>query len=224
MDDSVGIEYYSETFARMSVAYAAAHEDAPTEPGPAYKPTVDDGSEPLPISLTEQLALSQEEFEAWVSAAVRALVDAEAAETYIPEETDGLISYSAVNGGDIWRMTEDDSVNFYRDGEALGVPGLYPVMNEEGGIDQDLLNGVVDVRLMTPSGGYERAHMKDAQLMRIIAAYVKGHAEGPTEEHYRELINGVKMAMAEEEAAARVEKLKADLLERGVVFETVDSE
>ena len=214
MEDTV-TEYFSETFARMSVAYAAAHAEEPAEPGPAYEPTVDgDGGDSLPISLVGLLTLSQAEFEDYVRTTAEELAAAEAAETYMPEETDGVTPYSAINGGDIWRMTEDDSVNFFHDGEALGVPGLAPVMNEEGALDQDQLNAAVTERLAAPPGGYERIYQKDAQLMRVIGEYVKAHAEGPKEEHYREIVYGVKIELAEAAAAAHIEMQKDDIKAR----------
>ena len=214
MEDTVP-EYFSETFACMSIAYAAAHAEEPAEPGPAYEPTVDgDGGDPLSISLVGLLTLTQAEFEVYVRTTAEELAAAEAAELYIPEETDGVTPYSAINGGDIWRMTEDDSVNFFHDGEALGVPGLAPGMNEEGALDQDQLNAAVDERLAAPLGGYERVYQKDAQLMRVIGEYVKAHAEGPKEEHYREIVYCVKMELAEAAATAHVEMQKDDIKER----------
>ncbi len=230
MNDSAAIEYYSETFTRMSVAYAAAHSEEPAAPGPAYVPMVDDGDAPLPISLTERLALSQEEFEAWVRATVKELIEAEAAEQYVPEETDGLNTYSAVNGDRewnpvgksrfrIWHAAEDDSVNFYHGGEDLGVPGLAPVFDEDGMLDQARLNESVGGRIAAPPGGYGRVYEKDAELNRIINAYVKAHPEGPKEEHYRELIHGMKMEAAEAVAETVRVKQNADIEERTKLFE-----
>jgi hypothetical protein len=111
-------------------------------------------------------------------------------------------------------MTEDDSVNFFHGGDALGVPGLAPAMNEEGALDQDQLNAAVAERLAIPLGGYERVYQKDAQLMRVIGEYVKAHAEGPKEEHYREIVYRVKMELAEAAAAAHIEMQKDDIKAR----------
>ncbi len=219
---TAAVEYYSETFARMSVAYAAAHAEEPAAPGPAYVPTVDDGGAPLSIALTERLALPQAEFEAWVRATVKELIDAEAAERYVPEETDGVNPYSDVNGdrewgknGErLWRAMEDDSVNFFHGGEDLGVPGLAPVFDEDGLLDQARLNGSAEGRIAAPPGDYDRVYEKDAELNRIIGAYVKVHSEGPGEQHYRELIHGMKTQAAEAAAETARVKRKEDICER----------
>jgi hypothetical protein len=219
------VDYYSETFASMSIAYAAAHSEEPTTAGLAYVPTVDDGDAPLPITLTERLTLSQADFEAWVRSTVKELIDAEAAEQYVPEETDGVNTYSAVNGDRewnsigksrlrIWHAAEDESVNFFHGGEDLGVPGLAPVFDEDGMLDQAQLNGSVEARIAAPPGGYGRVYEKDAELNRIIREYVKAHPEGPNEQHYRELIYQVKMEAAEAAAEAECVKRNADIAER----------
>ena len=69
-------------------------------------------------------------------------------------------------------------------------------------------------RLAAPPGGYERIYQKDAQLMRVIGEYVKAHAEGPKEEHYREIVYGVKIELAEAAAAAHIEMQKDDIKAR----------
>ena len=215
-------DYFSETFARMSVAYAAAHADEPAEPGPAYMPTVEGAAAELTEEEQALLALRQTEFEIHIRTMAEALVGAEAAEAYVPEETDGANSYSGINthihkskyGYDIWHSVEDDSVNFFHGGDALGVGDLVPALNAEGKIDQAQLNVGVAARLAAPPGGYERAFEKDARIMRIIGEYVKAHAEGPKEEHYREIVYRVKMEAAEAAAAARVEALSLDIKAR----------
>jgi len=215
-------DYFSETFARMSVAYAASHADEPAEPGPAYMPTVEGAAAELTEEERVLLALPQTEFEAHICTMAEALMAAEAAEAYTPEEADGINSYSGINahihkskyGYDIWHTMEDDSVNFFHGGDALGVADLLPILNAEGQIDQDKLNAAVSARLAAPPGGYERAFEKDARIMRIIGEYVKAHAEGPKEEHYREIVYRVKMEAAEAAAAARVEELSLDIKAR----------
>jgi hypothetical protein len=224
------IEYYSETFARMSVAYAAAHAEEPAAPGPAYVSTVDDGDAPLPISLTERLSLSQTEFEAWVHTAVKEQIAAEAAERYISEETEGFKSYSVVNGDHawgsnelrIWSAVEDDSVNFFHGGKDIGVSGLGAVFDEDGFLDQARMNEAVEERIAAPPGGYERVYEKGGELNRIICAYVKAHPEGPSEEHYRKIIDEVKMAAAEEAAEVERSRLTIDLANRLTIDEMVE--
>ena len=212
-------DYFSETFACMSIAYAAAHAEEPAEPGPMYEDLVDNGSNPLPISLSGLLELPQEAFEAYVRGTVLDIIKTEAAEVYEPEETDLTNPYSVVNNGDVWRMVEKDSVDFYRNGGAIGESRLVPIVNAEdavsveGGrrsLNQDAMNAAVADRLATPAGGYERAFEKDAQLGRIIQEYVKAHpSEEFTGQHYRELIARVKMEAAETEA----ERRRAELIE-----------
>jgi hypothetical protein len=221
-------DYFSETFALMSVAYAASHAEEPAGPGPIYEGlSLEDAlrlkSAEDPLSPEEEslLLLSHDAFETYVRESVLGILKAEAAEAYVPEETDGVNSYSAINGDDVWRMMEVDSVDFFRGGEALGVPGLVAAMNEEGGLDQEILNASVAVRLASPAGGYERAFEKHARLEHIIQAYVKAH---PSEEfngqHYRDLISAVKMVAAEAEAERRrmevMEYVRGRMVELGM--------
>lgn len=207
-------DYFSETFARMSVAYAAAHEDAPAGPGPSYETLpLEAVEEPLTAAEESLLLLPQESFEAYVRESVLDILKAEAAEAYVPEETDDTNLYSAINGGDIWRMVEADSIDFYRGGEAIGESRLIPMVNAEDAVsvedgrrslNQEAMNAAVAARLATPAGGYERAFEKDAHLMHIIHAYIKAN---PSEEfngqHYRDFITAVKMEAAEAEAERR---------------------
>ncbi len=225
MSDSTTIDYYSETFASMSIAYAAAHAEEPTEPGPTYEASVsvNDVSGTLLFSLMDRLSLSQAEFEDWVRVSVQEQITAEATERYVPEETDGVNPYSAINSGDVWRMVEMDSIDFYRNGEAIGEKRIVPIVNaedailSEGGqrsLNQEAMNELVAERLATPAGGYERAFKMDKNLMNIIRAYVNTHPEGPNEEHYRDLIYGVRQAAMEAAAEAERAKRKEDIGER----------
>jgi hypothetical protein len=209
------MEYFSETFAAMSMAYAAAHDGDPVESGPTYGAEVE--VEPLTTAEQALLQLSHADFEAYVRETAASLVAMTAAEKYIPEETDTGNTYSVFNGameeGDIWYSTEKDSLNFYRNGDALGVPGLFPIMNDEGELDQEMLNEAVAARIANPEGGYAHVFEKDARLMRIIEEYVKGkEASGSvqTREHYRELIYSVKVEAVKGMAAERARMMGAD--------------
>ena len=166
------IEYYSETFARMSVAYAAAHADEPTEPGPAYDPTITT-QHWLSVEEESVLQFSEDDFEAYIREKMLEIIKAEAEERYVPEETDGVNPYSAVNFGSVWRMVEMDTIDFYRNGEAIGESRLVPIMNAEDAIqseegrsslNQDAMNELVAERMATPVGGYDRIFKMDKSL------------------------------------------------------------
>lgn len=223
MDGDPVIDYYSETFASMSFAYAAAHAEEPAEPGPTYEPSIAITTNHLTAEEEAVLQLSQEEFEAHICEKTLAIIKAEATEVYVPEETDGANPYSAINFGSVWRMVEMDSIDFYHNGEAIGESRLVPIVNaedailSEGGkrsLNQEAMNQLVAERMATPPGGYERAFKMNASLTHLIRVYVDAHPEGPKEEHYRELIDGVKMGAAEELAAEARAKQKEDIEER----------
>lgn len=218
-------DYFSETFARMSVAYAAAHADEPAAPGPSYEAlALEAAEEPLTAAEESLLQLPQESFEAYVRESVLDLIKFQAAEEYIPGETEGANPYSAVNKGDVWRMVEMDSIDFYHNGEAIGESRLVPMVNaedavtSEGGrrsLNQEAMNAAVAERMATPAGGYERAFEKDAHLMHIIQAYIKANpSEEFDGEHYRELVARIKMNYAEAEAERRRVEVSAYLRER----------
>jgi hypothetical protein len=144
------------------------------------------------------------------------IIKAEAEERYIPNETDGVNPYSAVNFGSVWRMVEMESIDFYQNGEAIGQTRLVPIVNgedailSEGGqrsLNQDAMNKLVAERLATPAGEYDTIFKINRSLNYLIGAYVKAHPEGPKEEHYRDLIYGVRLAAAEAVAEATREKV-----------------